>query len=106
MSSPSGITWGKPTKSQATSAPRPPVHFRTRFRRSFRSGTSLRLSVWSAPKAPARSSRPARPWAPHAAGEAQPRPVEPVDHLGEGAVHRRDDLVGELVRHPEEEAAG
>src|SRR3972149_17271 len=110
MSSPSGITWGKPTKSQATSAPRPPVHFRTRFRRSFRSGTSLRLSVWSAPDALGSRRRvdpePARPLDHHAVAEAEAGLVEAVDHLGERAVHRRDDFVGELVGDLEEEAAG
>ena len=43
ISMPSGITCGNPTKSQATSAPAPPVHLRTSATRSFRSVTSLTL---------------------------------------------------------------
>ena len=58
ISIPSGITWGKPTKSQATSAPFPPVHFRTSATRSLRSGTSFRSIVWSAPNARASARRP------------------------------------------------
>src|SRR5206468_1019052 len=37
ISIPSAITCGNPTKSHATSAPTPPVHLRTRLRRSLRS---------------------------------------------------------------------
>jgi len=58
ISIPSGMTCGKPTKSQTTSAPPPPVHVRTSATRSLRSATSLRLIVWSAPNARASSSRP------------------------------------------------
>ena len=124
------MTCGKPTKSHATSAPAPPVHLRTSATRSLRSGTSLMLIVWSAPNARASSSRPAiwsttitvaapmslataaawmpsppAPWMTTRAAEAQPGLVEAEDHLGQRAVHRRHELVGQLVGHLEEVAA-
>src|SRR5262249_47409532 len=56
---PLGITLGKPTKSQTTSAPHPRVSSRTAATRSSGLGSSWRLSVWSAPNRRASSSRSA-----------------------------------------------
>ena len=105
---PSGMTAGKPTRSHATSAPTPPVHWRTSFTRSRRSASPSRSIVWSAPKARASSRRPGIwsttmtrrrrpcPWPPRPpACRARPRPgsprespdrgghpVQAVEHLG------------------------
>ena len=42
----------------------------------------------------------------HALAEPEAGPREAEEHLGEGAVHGRDERVGQVVGHAEDEAAG
>ena len=108
---PSGTTGGKPTKSQARSAPRPPVQSRTCLTRARRSGTSARMERVVGPER-ARELEPLGELVDHDHGagahlaghrdgldaeapgaldhdalpEREAGPGEPEDHLGEGAV--------------------
>ncbi len=131
LDAPRGSPAGSPrSRRRRRRRPRPSA-VRTSSTRSLRSGTSLRLIVWSAPNARASSSRPGiwsttiteaapmslataaactprppAPWMTTRTAEAEAGLVQPEDHLGQRAVHRRHQRVGQLVRHLEEVAAG